>query len=294
MSSSDTQTDKAKSGKSDLQLRIVFGLLLAAFAFFQTWLGGIAFQVFVSIVALIMFYEYRKICGKALPARVALFGYAFLLLCIAAWLAKSYDAAIVLGAFAFLCLWAWEAVIKRTGWGAVGLVYTLLPFFALTHLRGESIEGFHAILLLFACVWGADTMAYFTGRAIGGPKLAPRISPNKTWSGFFGGLIGGILIGWAIMWLCGYQVNALFIAFAGFLVLLSQLGDLVESALKRRFGVKDSGKIIPGHGGILDRIDGLVFAGVGAWVISMQVSGIFFGQWTWEPAHSLLISIVTK
>ena len=170
-------------------LRVVFGLLLAAVAFYLTWLGGLAFQIFAAIIAFVMFYEYRRICGNAIPIRIGLISFAFLALNIAAWISKAYDTAIILTIFAGLSLWAWEAVIKRSGWGAMGLIYVLLPYFGLVHIRGASDEGFHAVLLLFACVWGADTMAYFVGKTLGGPKLMPKISPGKTWSGFFGGLV---------------------------------------------------------------------------------------------------------
>ncbi len=277
---------------SELQLRIVFGLLLAAFAFLQTWLGGMAFQIFVAIIAIVMFFEFKKICGVSLPVRVSLVALAFMLLIMAAWIARAYDTAIILSGFAILALWAWEAVIKHSGWAATGIAYTLLPFFALIHLRGNSDEGFYIILLLFACVWGADTLAYFTGRTFGGPKLAPRISPGKTWSGFFGGLIGGVLVAWALMAISGYSVKPLFFFISAVLVLFSQIGDLAESGLKRRFNVKDSGTIIPGHGGILDRVDGLIFAAVAAWVLAMWLSGILFGQWNWEPAVAFLDAIV--
>ena len=287
--------DSQKPSKhSELQLRIVFGLLLAAFAFFQTWLGGMAFQIFIAIIAVVMFFEYRRICNRSLPLRVAFMAVAFLALNIFAWMARAYDTAIVLAGFAFLALWAWEALIRRSAWGALGFAYALLPFFSLVHLRGSSEEGFHIILLLFACVWGADTMAYFTGKTFGGPKLAPKISPGKTWSGFFGGLIGGVLIAWGVMKLAGYDAKPLFFAIAALLVLASQIGDLAESALKRNFNVKDSGNLIPGHGGILDRIDGLVFASIVAWILALALSNIFFGDWTWEPAFGFLSSIVTK
>lgn len=280
--------------KSELQLRIVFGLLLAAFAFFQTWLGGLSFQVVIAVVAVILFFEYKKICGVAIPLRVAFVALAFILLIMAAWIGLAYDTAIVLAGFAFLTIWAWEAVIKRTGWGAIGLAYTLLPFFALVHLRGASEAGFHTILLLFACVWGADTLAYFTGKTFGGPKLAPKISPGKTWSGFAGGLIGGVAIAWGVMKTVGYSPKPSFFVVVALLVLSSQVGDLAESALKRRFNVKDSGTIIPGHGGVLDRIDGLVFASVLAWVFAMWFSGIFFGYWNWDPATGFVDAILTK
>ena len=280
---------KAQSGNnSELRSRIIYGLLLAGSAFALTWLGGLAFQALVGVGAIIMFDEYRKICRPVLPMRVALITFAFIVLNMAAWIVKAYDTAIVLTLFAFLFLGAWEFVIKRTGWGAIGLVYVLAPFFALVHLRSHSDEGYYIILLLFALVWGADTMAYVVGKTFGGPKLIPKISPGKTWSGFFGGLFGGLLIGWLIMLMSGYQASMAFIPIGLLLVFLSQVGDLAESALKRKFKVKDSGAIIPGHGGVLDRVDGLVFTSVAAWVLALYLSDVFFGIWTWEPANALI------
>ena len=288
------ETAKSPSTNSEFLYRVVFGLLLAAAAFFLTWVGGYAFQIFVAIVAVIMFGEYRKICGVSIPMRVAFLAFAFLLLNMAAWISKAYDTAIILGLFAFLALWAWEVLIRRSGWGAVGLIYVLIPFFALVHIRGESDEGLHVILLLYACVWGADTMAYFVGKAVGGPKLIPRISPGKTWSGFFGGLVGGVLIGWAVISIAGYSPKPVFFVISLVLVIFSQFGDLVESALKRRFNVKDSGTLIPGHGGVLDRIDGLVFTAGIAWILALSHSGVFFGTWTWEPAIGFISAIATN
>jgi phosphatidate cytidylyltransferase len=289
------EISSVQSGKnSELRSRVIYGLLLAVSAFALTWLGGFAFQALVGVAAIIMFDEYRKICRQVLPMRVALITFAFIVLNMAAWIVKAYDTAIVLSLFAFVFLGAWEFVIKRTGWGAIGLVYVLTPFFALVHLRSHSQEGYYAIILLFALVWGADTMAYVVGKSFGGPKLIPKISPGKTWSGFFGGLFGGLLIGWQVMLLCGYQAGMVFVPIGLMLVFLSQIGDLAESALKRRFDVKDSGTIIPGHGGVLDRVDGLVFTSVVAWVLALYLSDVFFGTWTWEPANAFMSFMFDK
>ncbi len=286
--------NKPAKAKSELLQRIVFGLLLAGVAFFITWLGGFAFQAFVAVFAIVMFVEYRKICSAVIPLRVAGIAFAFLLLIMTSWIFKFYDTAIILTLFAALSLWAWEALIKRTGWGALGLIYVILPFFALVHIRGATEEGFHATLFLFACVWGADTMAFVVGKLVGGPKLIPVISPGKTWSGFFGGLIGGVLIAAVVMKLSGYNLKPTFYAIGLVLVFISQIGDLAESALKRKFNVKDSGSIIPGHGGVLDRVDGLIFSSVVAWLFALSYSGVFFGKWTWEPAIELISAIATR
>ena len=130
-----------------------------------------------------------------------------------------------------------------------------------------------AILLLFACVWTADTLAYFAGRTFGGPKLMPSVSPNKTWSGFFGAVFGG-LVGAVLLFHFSGLDNLMAAGLLGAAIGgLEQGGDLFESAAKRKFGIKDSGSIIPGHGGVLDRVDGLVAAAVAAWLFGAIRAG---------------------
>jgi phosphatidate cytidylyltransferase len=155
----------------------------------------------------------------------------------------------------------WHEITKtgkdKNFWLILGLCYTILPSLLLITLR-DFRNGADIILWMFAIVWGTDTAAYFVGKNFGGPKLAPKISPNKTWSGLFGGifismvlgLIGGLFFEGSIKF---------FIFFGGLLAIIEQIGDLFESKVKRIFNVKDSGTIIPGHGGILDRVDGLLF-----------------------------------
>ncbi|MEK9662524.1 MAG: CDP-archaeol synthase, partial [Alphaproteobacteria bacterium] len=141
------------------------------------------------------------------------------------------------------------------------------------YLRIWVPDGALTIFWLFAVVWAADIGAYFTGRAIGGPKLAPRISPGKTWSGFAGGMILAVLIGGVGGWLKGgeWGVAAFLVALA--VALASVFGDLLESWVKRRFGAKDSGSIMPGHGGVLDRIDGILTATPVLAIIAALASG---------------------
>ncbi len=142
-------------------------------------------------------------------------------------------------------------------WILLGCLYSAPAILSLIFLR--EYHGPLMIFWLFAVVWGTDIGAYFTGRRLGGPKLAPRISPNKTWSGFFGGILWAVIAAAAVAALSGYSVGA---SLWGGVILsiVSQLGDLYESFIKRKLDVKDSGSIIPGHGGILDRVDGLLFA----------------------------------
>ena len=154
-------------------------------------------------------------------------------------------------------------------WLLAGLAYVSIPLLALQWIRNQTESGMVLVFLLFACVWVSDSAAYFVGKTVGGPKLFPRTSPKKTWSGGIAGVLAG-----AVAWLIGMMLYAegSVIVFALIGVLLSLVcvcGDYVESALKRRFGVKDSGRLIPGHGGILDRVDGLMFAAVVLAIISL-------------------------
>ena len=162
--------------------------------------------------------------------------------------------------------WEWRNVTQgRAAWIPAGLAYAALPAAALIWLRGDGDSGRMTIYWLFAIVWSADSAAYLCGRAIGGPKLAPQISPKKTWAGFIGGVSIAGLIGLAVAAfgsapLVAWGAAGLAVAVA------SQLGDLAESALKRHFGVKDASGLIPGHGGLMDRVDGLV---VGALLLAL-------------------------
>src|SRR5690606_8072637 len=149
-------------------------------------------------------------------------------------------------------------------------------------LRADPQLGLVAIFWLLGVVWATDSFAYFTGRAIGGPKLIPRLSPKKTWAGLLGGMAGAALAGAAVSLWLGMGSAPLLAALSAGLAVLSQAGDFAESALKRRAGVKDSGKLIPGHGGILDRVDGLVAVTLGAAVLAFLNNAV-------QPAAGVLI-----
>lgn len=142
------------------------------------------------------------------------------------------------------------------GWSVGGFIYALLPALALLWIRDRGAQGLELLLWVFIVTWSTDIGAYVAGRAIGGPKLAPAISPNKTISGLFGGIVSAGLAGFA--WVQAVQLPTLLIWVAPLLAVAAQAGDLFESWMKRRAGVKDSGTWLPGHGGALDRLDGLV------------------------------------
>jgi phosphatidate cytidylyltransferase len=156
------------------------------------------------------------------------------------------------------------------GWKAAGFVYALVPALALLWIRDRAPDGFYLLIWVFIVTWATDIGAYFAGRAIGGPKLAPSISPNKTIAGLIGGMLSAALAGYA--WVELTRISGVLFWLAPLFALAAQAGDLFESGLKRRAGVKDSGNWLPGHGGALDRLDGLVV--VAALTAAAQIAGV--------------------
>ena len=166
----------------------------------------------------------------------------------------------------------------RRGLRLLGVLYILPGGLALLWLRSDPVAGLGNVMFVLLVVWGSDIGAYLLGRLLGGPKLAPMISPGKTWSGAVGGLIAVLLIGWAATVLAGGAApRAMLIALV--LGVAAQLGDLLESAIKRGFGVKDSGWLIPGHGGVLDRVDAILTAAPVAALIGMTMT---YGGAVWR------------
>ncbi len=256
----------------DLLSRILSGLVLVPLAVLVVSIGGLAFDIAVGAAAAIGLAEWlRMVTGKArspsfsAPIVSARTLSAWSALAIASTLAVQLTWGPV---EALVCL-AFEAAIvglavrARGGAGALaafGLPYLGLSLVSLVWLRDFGREGWSLVLFLFLVVWGSDIGAFVAGRGLGGPKLAPTISPNKTWAGFAGGLLLSACI--ALIWNASMAQTArplMVLAIAVGLSLLGQGGDLFESMMKRRFGVKDSGNLIPGHGGMLDRIDALLW-----------------------------------
>lgn len=251
----------------ELKLRIISAIVMAVLVLFMTWIGGATFQLLWAAIALLIYNEFSNITKQAIPTMPKIIGAAFLLLVIAAYLTQqvTMSEALLIGGAVVLVIWEW--VTSRTIFAALGLCYAGLPFIAMSELRLDTTSGLLLVVIVFACVWGADVCAYFAGRSIGGPKLAPRISPKKTWSGFLGGISGSVLLSWAVVAYAGKSPSAVFFVLIITIAVASQIGDLAESVLKRKFDVKDSGTLIPGHGGVLDRVDGLIFSSVLLWAI---------------------------
>jgi phosphatidate cytidylyltransferase len=173
-----------------------------------------------------------------------------------------------------LLIWEWYGLCNgKLPWVFLGITYISASCFALIHLRINLDLGFQTVLWIFVLVWSADTGAFATGRIIGGPKIAPHISPNKTWSGLSGGIFAAGMVGFVTALVLGHHNASLLIILSAMLGLLSQGGDLFESWLKRLFNKKDSGTLIPGHGGLLDRVDGLLATAVGTAILSFFIKG---------------------
>ncbi|MGF0537997.1 phosphatidate cytidylyltransferase [Agrobacterium sp. ES01] len=262
----------------ELKLRIYSGIVMMAVVISATWLGGISFRLLATLIGLLVYYEWSTICRLS---ERSIRGHAF------GWLSIVLVSANLLFGddlltFPLLCGLTITALIpvflrRWSGWQAGGISYAGLSAISLAAIRGEDALGFAAMLFVFVVVWSTDILAYFVGRAIGGPKLAPSISPGKTWSGAIGGTVAGILGGSAVA-LSFFQTVAPWVIVVSLLLsIFSQIGDLFESFIKRRFGVKDSSHLIPGHGGVMDRVDGLVFACFAAFFLAILYASVAGG-----------------
>jgi phosphatidate cytidylyltransferase len=275
----------AKPISSELILRINSALVMVALTLALTYAGTQTFAALILFAATLMSWEWgRVVRGTGIDGifaiqSAAIIGAGYFTL-------KHQSTAAV--AIIFVATWLVLRLHQRLDyrsdawWSAAGVYYAGLPAIALISIRQDPDYGFHAILYLFLVVWSADTGAFFTGRLIGGPKLAPKISPNKTWSGFIGGALFACIAGVLFAAWFGHTSIPTVGVLSIVLAIISQGGDLGESFIKRFFGVKDSSGLIPGHGGVLDRLDGLVFAAIGAGLIAAAADPL-------KPGRALLV-----
>lgn len=257
-----------RTGPGELKLRVVSALVLAVGILAATLLGGWPFRLIWSLVAGLVAYEWLSIASRrnAVPG-----GIGVALAGVALGFAPVSPAALagVAALAALMAALATPRVEDRRALEACGVAYALVFALVAPALRDIPDLGVVLIVWSFAVVWFTDIAAYFTGRRLGGAKLMASVSPNKTWSGALGGALAGTVGGYAVWALSpaakGLIGPAAAIAASLLASIASQVGDLFESAIKRRFGAKDSSRLIPGHGGFLDRLDGywavLVFAG---------------------------------
>jgi phosphatidate cytidylyltransferase len=269
-------------GRSNLVLRIVSSLVMVPLAIAAAYFGGGVFITFWTLAALAVLWEWQTlVCAQDRNSVVTIGAVAL----VGSSLLMAFDwpgtalALIALGIFGIATL----ASKVRRAWCAAGLLYAAALLFAPVVLRHDATLGFAAILYLFAIVWLTDIAAYFVGRAVGGPKLMPRVSPNKTWSGALGGTLAGVGGGVLVAGLFGIE-NLVATAVVGLgLSVVSQAGDLVESAIKRTFGAKDASGLIPGHGGLMDRLDGFLTA-----VVAAALTGLVHRGFD-TAAHGLMV-----
>lgn len=266
-----SEPQSAPALPKDLALRLASGITLGVAALALTWLGVWPFAALVLVVALIVAWEWGRIVrGDGLDIIFVVHAIAVVaaVALTLAGLAALGLVALVVGAI-IAALLGFEKLGRIS---ALGVLYAGLPAIALIWIRSAAPGGFEAALFLLLTVWAADTGAYFAGRAIGGPKLMPRVSPNKTWSGFVGGLALSLAIAFVLSRLVPLAATPHVLGMALLFAVVSQAGDLMESALKRWHGVKDASGLIPGHGGFMDRVDGLIFAAVAAAVIAAWIN----------------------
>lgn len=257
----------------NLGKRVLSSIILAVAVLALTWLGGLPFRLLaVAIGAAIMFEWCTMAKGAASPRGLAMAGGLLAATLLAILAGMPVAAVLAILAVGVAASQATSLRRREPAWAAGGLAYAGMSATALAFLRGSDEAGFVAILFLFAVVWATDIMAYFCGRAIGGPKLAPSISPGKTRSGAAGGALFGVAAGAGVAVAAGADVLQMAVV-ALILSVVSQAGDLFESWVKRRHGKKDSGWLIPGHGGVMDRVDGLVAAAFALYVIGWIAGG---------------------
>ena len=254
----------------ELGVRIIAAAVLIPLVLALVWLGGWWCAGLLVLVGGLMAREWCAIVHGGAPVQLGLH--------LLAVLAAAVVPALYGGVAALVCIAVlWLAAMLHAGatrhtcrfWAFAGVPYVALPILALTSLRADPAYGLVAVVWLMVVVWSADTAAYAAGRGIGGPRLAPEISPGKTWAGLGGAAVGAAFAGGLVGWWAGLPWLAPVVVIAAVLGVVEQLGDLFESLLKRHHGLKDSGAVIPGHGGMLDRVDGLVAASLAAVVIGL-------------------------
>ena len=244
----------AEPDSRNLSTRIIAAAVLIPLALAIAYAGGWLWTALVTLTAIGLYVEWLMVVGLA-DRRVVAAGVVALALAGLCLAVGRIDVALVVLGVGLVAV----ALITpaQRNWSAVGFLYAAVAEIASVLLRLDPVKGFAALVFVLVIVWVTDSGGYFAGRGIGGPKLWPKVSPKKTWAGAVGGLVASLAVAGAFAVLDLGKAGPL-LMISAVLSVVSQLGDLFESAVKRRFGVKDSSQIIPGHGGLLDRLDGFV------------------------------------
>ncbi|MGB6349418.1 MAG: phosphatidate cytidylyltransferase [Pseudolabrys sp.] len=267
---------------SNLALRILSAMILAPLAFLAAYLGGVPFTIFWAVAALAVLWEWiTMVAGRSYRLMFSVCGGAIAVAGFVAWLGRPIASLLMVGLGALAA--AIFAPRERRLWVTAGIGYAGALLLATMFLRADDVLGFAVIVILFAIVWTTDILGYFAGRIFGGPKLWPAISPKKTWSGAIAGALGAMIVAIAVSELFGSFNKLSIVIVALMLSVLAQLGDLFESWVKRLFGAKDSSNLIPGHGGVMDRIDGFWAAALAGCLIGLLRGGFD------APARGLLV-----
>jgi phosphatidate cytidylyltransferase len=262
----------ASAPSNNLMLRIVSAVVLAPLALFVAWIGDWPFAVFWGAAAIAVLWEWtRLVAGPRHFLMLSSCASAIVVAALVAWRGRPIAGILLVG------LGALAATIfaprERRFWITAGIGYAGTMLLAPMLLRADAHYGFFAMVLLFAVVWTTDVLAYFAGRAIGGPKLSVAISPKKTWAGAIAGALGATVIAVIVAGLFGSSNRVMIAVIALLLSVFAQLGDLLESWVKRRFAAKDASGLIPGHGGVMDRLDGFWAAALAGCLVGLLRGG---------------------
>ena len=257
---------------SNLTLRVASAAVLAPLALLTAYLGGWPFTLFWALAAIAVLWEWTTlVAGPNHRLMLSACGSALGVAAMVAWLGRPIAAMLLIGLGALAALIF--APRERRLWITGGIGYAGSMLLAPVLLRGDDNDGLFAMVLLFAVVWTTDVLGYFGGRAFGGPKLMPAVSPKKTWSGAITGTIGAIIVAVIASSFFGSFNKMTIVLIALMLSAAAQLGDLMESRIKREFGAKDAGTLIPGHGGVMDRLDGFWAAALIGCLIGLARGG---------------------
>lgn len=274
------ETTSTRSARN-LWLRILSAAILAPLAIGAAWLGDWPFTIFWGLAAIAVWWEW---IGLVEPSgRNVLLATGICALILQGVVVEAGHLAIAIMFVALAVIAGIVTAGRQAPLVAAGMIYASALLIATVIVRNDVKYGFAAIALLYAIVWGTDIGGFFAGRAVGGPKLAPAISPKKTWSGAIGGTAAGVAAAIAVAHIFSIRNPVMIGIVALALSVMSQAGDLFESWLKRRFDAKDASGLIPGHGGVMDRLDGFIFASVAAAMIGVMRGGLE------APAAGLLV-----
>jgi phosphatidate cytidylyltransferase len=267
---------------NNLTLRVASAAVLGPLALVTAYLGGWPFALFWGFAAIAVLWEWTTlVAGPRHRLMLSACGSAVAAAALVAWLGRPIAAILLVGLGVFAALIF--APRERRLWITAGIGYAGSMLLAPMLLRADDIHGFLAMVLLFAVVWTTDVLGYFAGRAFGGPKLMPAVSPKKTWSGAIAGTLGAMIVAVLIASLFGSFNRPAIALIALLLSVVAQLGDLMESWVKRQFGAKDASHLIPGHGGVMDRLDGFWAAALLGCLIGLARGGFD------APARGLLV-----